>query len=154
MFYEVDDFRSLGCRFVPSGSRPSPVRWTHETASQVMLSAGVEPIEPYPGTTQPWKCRCLTCDRMITPSFGNVRRSVSKGCRYSSIEASKGQRKHHWTHESASVVMLHAGLRPVEGFPGADMPWLCECQRCGKLGTPRLSAVKRGSSGGCIYCSR
>jgi hypothetical protein len=138
---------------VTISSRPSPVRWTYETASQVMLAVGVAPIAPYPGTTQPWQCRCMTCDRVVTPSFGNVRRGVSKGCRYCAIEASKGQGKRRWTHAEASQVMLKAGLKPVETFPGADEPWPCECQRCGKLVTPRLTAVRRGASEGCIYCS-
>lgn len=135
-------------------SRPSPVKWTHETASHVMLAAGVEPIMPYPGTAQPWQCRCLACHRVVTPSFGNVRRGVSKGCQYCAIDASKGQGKRRWTHESASEVMLKADLKPMETFPGANKPWSCECQRCGNLVTPRLSAVRRGASGGCIYCSR
>jgi hypothetical protein len=138
---------------VTASSRPSPVKWTHETASRVMLAAGVEPITPYPGTMQPWRCRCLTCHQVVTPSFGNVRRGVSKGCRYCAIEASKGQGKRRWTHAEASEVMLKAGLRPVETFLGADEPWSCECERCGNLVTPRLSAVRRGASGGCIYCS-
>jgi hypothetical protein len=108
---------------------------------------------PYPGTTKPWQCRCSTCRRVVTPSFGNVRRGVSKGCRYCAVEAARGQGKRRWTHESASDVMLQAGLKPVDEFPGADEPWLCECQRCGSLVTPRLSAVRRGASRGCIYCS-
>jgi hypothetical protein len=146
-------WRPLACCFVSSGLRPSPVKWTHETASRVMLAAGVEPIDPYPGTTRPWKCRCLTCRRVVTPSFGNVNRGVSKGCRYCAAETSRGKSKRRWTHESASTVMLEAGLRPVGEFPGADEPWRCECQRCGSQVTPRLSAVRRGASRGCIYCS-
>jgi hypothetical protein len=89
----------------------------------------------------------------VTPTFGNVRRGVSNGCKYCAVAASKGQSKRRWTHASASEVMLKAALKPVKDFPGADEPWLCECQRCGNLVTPRLSAVQRGASGGCIYCS-
>ena len=130
-----------------------PVRWTHETASQVMLAAGVEPIVRYPGTMQCWQCRCLRCHRVVTPNFGNVRHGVSKGCRYCAIEASKRQGKRGWSHAEASEVMLKAGLRPVDAFPGADESWSCQCRRCGNLVTPRLSAVRRGASEGCIYCS-
>lgn len=149
----VTSRRTLRYRFVVASSRPSPVKWTHETASAVMLAAGVEPITRYPGTTQPWKCRCVTCHRVVTPSFGNVRRGVSKGCRYCAIEASKGQGRRRWTHAEAAELMLEAGLKPIETFPGADEPWSCECLRCGNLVTPRLSAIRRGASGGCIYCS-
>jgi len=118
-----------------------------------MLAAGVEPLAPFPGTMKPWRCRCLTCQQVVTPTFGNVRRGVSKGCKYCAVAASKGKSKRRWTHASASEVMLKAALKPVKDFPGADEPWLCECQRCGNLVTPRLSAVQRGASGGCIYCS-
>lgn len=118
-----------------------------------MLIAGVEPIAPYPGTTQPWPCRCLACGQVVTPSFGNVRRGVSKGCKYCAQAASKGQAKVRWTNEAATKLMLAAELRPLQDFPGADEKWLFECLRCGNLVEPRLSAVRRGASGGCIYCS-
>ena len=43
-----------------------------------MLAVGVEPVVPYPGTTKPWQSRCLTCQRVVTPSFGNVRAVSAK----------------------------------------------------------------------------
>lgn len=118
-----------------------------------MREAGLEPVAPYPGTTQPWPCQCMACKRIVTPSFGNVRRGVSSGCRFCASEASKGRRRPRWTHEDASEIMLSVGLMPLVEFPGTDSPWLSKCQRCGNQVTPRFSAIRRGASGGCVYCS-
>jgi hypothetical protein len=38
-----------------------------------MLAAGMEPLEPYPGSTVRWRCRCVTCGSEITPSLTSVR---------------------------------------------------------------------------------
>ncbi len=46
-----------------------------------MRAAGAEPLLPYPGAQVPWLCRCLTCDREITPRYDNVVRGGSMPCR-------------------------------------------------------------------------
>ncbi len=43
-------------------------------ARRLMLRAGAEPIDPFPGVSNPWNCRCLRCDRVITPRLANVAR--------------------------------------------------------------------------------
>lgn len=78
---------------------------------------------------------------------------VSSGCRFCGRQAGTGKGRQCWTHQDAVRVMAEAGLKPVEEFPGTDASWLSECQRCGNQVTPRFSAVRRGASGGCIYCS-
>lgn len=42
------------------GRRKANVTMRHdaETAAGVMREAGLEPLEPYPGTAFPWKSRC------------------------------------------------------------------------------------------------
>lgn len=48
---------------------------------------------------------------------------------------------------------MESRLRPLEDFPGVDGKWRCKCLRCGNIVEPRLSAVRRGASNGCVYCS-
>lgn len=49
-------------------------------ARQVMLDAGLTPVEPYPGSGRPWRSR-HACGRYVTPMLGNVR--LGRGiCRY------------------------------------------------------------------------
>jgi hypothetical protein len=42
-------------------------------AERLMREAGLEPLEPYPGASVPWKVRCTTCERTVTPTIGTVR---------------------------------------------------------------------------------
>ena len=46
-------------------------------AEALMRAAGAEPLEPYQSKDAPWHCRCMTCGREITPSYGNIRRGQS-----------------------------------------------------------------------------
>jgi hypothetical protein len=46
-----------------------------------MRNAGLEPIVDYPGSSAPWKCRCLKCCRIVTPRYGVVK-SGQGGCRW------------------------------------------------------------------------
>ena len=44
-----------------------------EEAAQFMRANGFEPLTDYPGATQPWPCRCQTCDRDVVATYGGVR---------------------------------------------------------------------------------
>lgn len=49
-------------------------------ARAVMVARGLDPIEPYPGSSRPWKSR-HACGRVVSPTLANV--SGGKGiCRY------------------------------------------------------------------------
>lgn len=41
-------------------------------ASAVMQEAGYEPLEDYPGSGAPWRCRCTTCGTEAMPTYDNV----------------------------------------------------------------------------------
>ena len=56
------------------------------------------------------------------------------------------------THEEASVVMLAAGLIPLEPYENSKKPWRCECQTCKAIVTPAFSSVQTGQ-GGCRHCA-
>ena len=46
-----------------------------------MRAAQLEPLEPYPGTAVPWRCRCLKCDREVTPRRHAIMKGQG-GCKY------------------------------------------------------------------------
>ena len=56
------------------------------------------------------------------------------------------------THGEASVVMLTAGLTPLEPYENSKKPWKCECQTCKAIVTPAFSSVQTGQ-GGCRHCA-
>jgi hypothetical protein len=65
--------RGTGCRFCAR-------RLAADEAVTTMRAACFEPLEPYPGSKKPWRCRCTTCGNESSPHLS----SVSKGsrCRY------------------------------------------------------------------------
>ncbi len=52
-----------------------------EKATEVMRAALLEPLVPYPGASQPWPCRCMTCGAEVAPRYSKVRHRKI-GCRY------------------------------------------------------------------------
>ncbi len=115
-----------------------------EKLSAAMLAAGVTPVEPYPGrNTQPWRCRCLSCGREVTPSYSNVQKGQG-GCKYCA-----GRGVHPAEAEQA---MRDAGLAPIMGYPGAGAPWPSICLECGRTVSPRYANIRSGQ-GACGFCS-
>lgn len=52
-----------------------------DEAAGYMRDAGLEPLGPYPGRHAQWSCRCLNCQRTVTPRYGSIRRGQG-GCRW------------------------------------------------------------------------
>jgi len=109
-----------------------------------MRTAGLEPLEPYPGSNRPWRCSCVNCGREVAPRYGNVKFRGGRGCRYCGGGVVDP--------DEAVEVMLAAGLEPLEEYPGADKPWRCRCTRCGSEVRPYYGVVKKGG-GGCRVCA-
>ena len=55
---------------------------SHDDAAAVMLATGRQPLEAYPGSHEPWRCRCITCGQESTPTYMNVRKGRSARCKY------------------------------------------------------------------------
>jgi hypothetical protein len=49
-------------------------------ARDLMLASGMEPLVDFPGGKTRWKCRCLSCERVIYPTYANARKG--RRCRY------------------------------------------------------------------------
>ena len=116
-------------------------RLDESDAIAVMVAAGFEPLDPYPGAGAPWRCKCITCNREIAPSYTKVR--YGGGCAYCA-----GTRV---DEADAITAMVNAGLQPLEPYPGADSPWRCKCVTCNRDVTPSYSSIRYG--GGCRFCS-
>ena len=116
-------------------------RLSDEEALSVMVSAGLDPLRPYPGALSPWECRCLRCGRTVRPTLSNVRQG--RRCEYCS-----GKRV---DPAEAEAFMIGRGLQPLVKFPGSKPPWSCQCLKCGNQVSPRYRAIVAG--GGCKYCA-
>jgi hypothetical protein len=117
---------------------------TAPRAGEVMRAAGFEPLEPYPGSGKPWRCRCTVCTRESTPTYSNVNSGRSR-CRFCGSKSSNA--------EFAAGEMRAAGFEPLEPYPGrATDRWRCRCS-CGNEVTTRLSFARSGTRG-CKKCPR
>ena len=111
-----------------------------------MRAAGFEPLEPYPGSNQPWRCRCTRCGKESTPRYGHVSSRGSR-CRYCVPNNRPLDRD-----EILSTVQ-EMGFRPLVPFPGnKDAKWRMECLECGNEFYPRWGTLRKGH--GCPYCAR
>lgn len=107
-----------------------------------MEAAGVEPLIPYPGNSKPWLSVCGQCQRQVSPTLANVRNGT-KACKYCAGRAIP--------ETDAIEVMVQAGANPLIPFPGAKVPWLCECSVCGRRIQPTYRVAKV-SGVACNFC--
>jgi DNA-directed RNA polymerase subunit RPC12/RpoP len=128
-----------GCAYC-SGRAVNP-----EEALRVMLVHGVEPIGKYPGATLPWTSKCKTCDRIIHPTYGNIR-NTKNACVYCS-----GRKV---DPDYADSVAKSKELRPLEPYPGSTIPWLIECLKCNWRGYTTWTRINMKRDGaGCPNCT-
>lgn len=128
-----------GCRWCCPSPPVDP-----KAAIKAMRAAGLQPLDPYPGSASPWRCRCRTCGKVVTPRYGNVRLR-QRGCKFCAqvvVEA-----------KSAEKLMRSKGLRPQVAYPGANKPWACLCQKCDAKLTPSYTAIAAGQTP-CKYCAK
>lgn len=128
-------------------SRNTSIEGRADSAAATMVEAGWEPLEPYPGSHKPWRCRCVDCGTEGTPSHHNVLGSAgrSKLCNTCSGRGPV-------TEEKARAVMLTAGWQPLEPYPGLLAKWACACVECGHEALPNYTDTKQGRSR-CGKCS-
>jgi len=52
-----------------------------EAAEVMRRMGGVDPLVSYPGAAIKWRCRCMECGQVVTPTYANVR-AGHRGCRH------------------------------------------------------------------------
>lgn len=45
-------------------------------AVEVMVANGLQPLEPYPGSGNPWLCRCITCGFIRPVYYDNIKQGI------------------------------------------------------------------------------
>ena len=126
-------------------------KFTEESAREFMLSVGLEPIEPYIGTRDPWKCRCLICGIETSKRIRSVKQTGTKiGCQGCSTKARGLSQR---TDEAIAIaIMLAANVKPLVPYTGIGVRWKSLCLRCNNEIFPTLATAKAGSDP-CKYCS-
>ncbi len=116
-------------------------------AVALMISAGLEPLEPYTNSTTKWKSKCLICEKISSPTYGNVYMGVR--CIHCSIISQHEKQKND--NDFVVSEMLMAFLKPLEPYKSALSKWKCECLKCGKIVHPKYNSIQQGK-GGCEWC--
>ncbi len=114
-----------------------------EEAIEVMRAAGYEPLEPYVNSGHQWKCRCTTCGKETTPSYGEAR--IGSRCKFCANKAI--------TPKDAVELMKRGGFEPLEPYPGSMNPWMCRHAECGQIMSPRYAHIQQGRRA-CQQCSK
>lgn len=105
-----------------------PKRLGPDEADERMRAAGAEPLEPYPGVDQPWRCNCLSCGTIGAPRLSAVgpgRQRPRKPCGRLRANA-----KTRTDPAVAAAVMRNAGFEPAEDYPGSAAPRRCRWLTC------------------------
>lgn len=148
----VNTVRSRGtaCRDCSARAAGRAV-WTPESAEATFRARGLEPLEPWPGSSsKPWQARHVACGRIVKPRLGNV--AAGQGpCRECGQEATHDALRK--SEDEAVVLFRTAGLEPLEPYPGVDSPWRSRHKRCGGEVAPSYTNLKRGQ-GGCLTCAK
>lgn len=142
--------RGSACRDCAAERRGAARRASREQdAVSTMRAAGFTPLEPYPGSSKPWRSRHDPCGNEAAPRLDYVAQG-GVACR-TCVAATKGHRV--WTKSAALVAFRAADLEPLVPFPGAARPWQAKHLPCGSIVSPRLANIAAGQ-GPCNVCAR
>lgn len=116
-----------------------------EVAAAAMREAGWEPLVPYPGAGEKWRCRCAECGEIREPRYSHLKRGTGCGVCAGNVP---------YSNERATEIMREHGLHPLTPYPGsANAPWPSRCIAEGHEVSPRFHQVNRRGHG-CRECAR
>ncbi len=112
-------------------------------AVKMMLKVKLKPLEPYKNSKTKWKCRCLVCNKTVSPIYNSIQ-SGRGGCKYCSGNVSNPTK--------AKKLFIKAKLMPLEPYKNANTKWKSRCMTCNEIVYPTYGNISMGHSG-CVYCS-
>jgi len=100
-------------------------------AIDLMIQAGVMPIEDYPGSAKHWKCKCLKCGQIVWPKHSSIKQNPgSGGCNpCAKIQTQVVLRKRNY--DSALRFLEKNELTLLGPYQSAKAKALFRCERCG-----------------------
>jgi hypothetical protein len=130
------------CRYIKSGKSNSN---SEIEAVALMLKNNLKPLEPYQNKEIPWKSTCLICKKIVSPSFGNIKRGQA-GCKWCT--------RKNIDPEEAATVMRKQGYEPLDKYVSDRTKWKCRCKKCQRISYPEYFQVSRQKNiTGCTYCN-
>ena len=127
------------------------VKLSNGEAKDLMLASELKPLEPYPGYSKPWKCRCQVCKSICAPTLANIKQGRG-GCVNCGIK--KRAKKRLLKDDITVNKMIKRGLKPLEPYKEAKAKWKCECLTCHRISFPTYWNIRNSTSNkkGCAIC--
>lgn len=129
-------------------------RFPEKKAIEIMIKAGVKPLEPYTNSLARWKCQCLTCGHVGYPSLNMVNHGQG-GCRPCSyIKTGLARRI---SEKDAKIRLKKQKLKLVYKYKWADKKtyFKIQCLICKQVSETNWDTLgKKGRNQGCENCSR
>ena len=146
--YGVVSSGSGGCLKCGNEAAGMKNRLPEISAIEIMVKAGLRPLEPYKGFDTKWLAECLRCGDIVKPRLHSIQ-SGQGGCLNcgTNIRAEKNR----IPKDKARELMLKNGYQPLEDYIEAGKPWKSIHEVCGQVVYPRYATVKKGL-GACSYC--
>lgn len=120
-----------------------------QVAEARMISAGLQPLEPYKNAISDWKCKCLTCKKIVISRYNRIQQG--SGCPLCAYRA--GGMKIRLSEAKALEKLKEYNLEAIDAYEKSDVKWKCRCLRCGEIVYPKLKNLQRGD-GGCYKCGK
>ena len=134
------------CGYLKTGAA---IRHDHDFAAEIVRSAGLEPLENYPGSHSKWRCIHLECGEEVQVQLHAIRGGEG-GC--FKCGAKKRGKASRLDPEVARQFMIENGLNPQEPYELSNKPWACVHIECGSLVHPTFSSIQGGQRG-CRACA-
>lgn len=119
-------------------------RTSDSIAIEIFLRANLQPLVPFKDVNRPWKSKCLSCGKTVSPTLTNIK-SGQNGCGFCS-----GQ---FVDPDTAISDMKSANLLPLVEYSKSHNKWKSKCLLCGKIVFPTYNSIQQGN-GGCKYCAK
>jgi hypothetical protein len=138
-----------GCQQCGYLKTRSALRHDNEFASEIVRSAGLEPLENYPGSHSKWRCLHLECGEEVQIELHSIQGGRG-GCFKCGVK--KRGKASRLDPEVARQFMITNGLEPLEPYELSNKPWACIHIECGSLVHPTFSSIQGGQRG-CRPCA-
>jgi hypothetical protein len=117
-----------------------------------MIAKGVTPLEPYPGSNKPWKCKCIACGAIVHPRYYTVVKREKGGCNFCAKKNAGIERSRRIREEDFPRACADAGVTPLSEFVNSFEKIELRCNTCGYEFKLVWSPLRDGR--GCPKCSR
>jgi hypothetical protein len=141
-----------GCNKCGTKRGSEKIKLDSKIAFQIMVDAGLKPLEDYVNSKNKWKCECLSCGDIVYPKLNGIQTGEG-GCKKCGMK--KAGLSQRLDSEQAIQIMKDAGFTPLEPYTNALTKWKMRHDVCNSIVYPKLNTISNNSSKsiGCAVCA-